>query len=163
MNKPLPPTPIGCAPITETDTVIAHPRAVAPKQRAMNGRRALDFRRGTKRMQRCSRCHTENELTKPVLYDLSDRAIAQPEALAPIMVGDELLGFCCTNCRHSLLQHIASVFPDGIGFPLVDHHGQLERPSRCDDCGQSLAYSSDGRSVVCPQCDTDALQRLVEG
>lgn len=123
--------------------------------RAMNGRRALDYRKGSRRMQRCSRCHLEIELAKPVLYDLSNRAIPGPEdhALAPIMVGDELMGFICSGCKHSLLQHIASVFPERIGFPMVDHHGQLAQPSRCDECGAALAFASDGLSVVCPQCD----------
>lgn len=126
-----------------------------PARRSMNGRRALGFRRGRKSFQRCSRCHTEVELSaKPLLYDANQTPIETNAAtLAAIMVGNELLGFVCSECFVPLLQHVCSVFPDSLGFPLVDHHGQLVTPPRCDTCDAALAYSSDGMSVLCPHCD----------
>jgi hypothetical protein len=124
--------------------------------RSMNGaRRALDYRKGVKRFHRCSRCHAEHETAPPIIYNADGSASESP--MSAIMVGATLLGFACNDCINSLMQHISSAFPENLGFPLVDHHGQLVSTPRCDDCGAALAYATDGRSVLCPQCDVEHL------
>lgn len=129
----------------------------ARRERSMNGAlRALDYRKGTRRYHRCSRCHAEREDAPPIIYN-ADGSAASQTPLVPIMVGQDLLGFTCNACFHSLVQHIAAVFPDNIGFPLVDHHGMLIATPRCDECGSTLAYATDGKSVLCPQCDVEHL------
>lgn len=124
------------------------------------GRRALDYRKAGSagRFHRCSRCHAERELNMSALVDVQGAQLPpKEEPFTPIMVGNELLGFCCRECFSAVIKHCASVFPEANGFPLVDHHGRLVATPRCDDCGAALAYAGDGRSVLCPQCDSDAL------
>lgn len=121
----------------------------------MNGaRRALDYRRNGAVLHRCSRCHAERELpTGRGLVGLDGKDLQQQQPFAAIMIGNELLGFTCSGCFGAIVQHTVGVFPDRIGFPLVDHHGRLMEHPRCDECKGALAYAADGRSVICPHCD----------
>jgi len=120
-----------------------------PKRRS-DALRALDYRKRTGgRWQRCSRCHREHELHAPLVYNLSR---PEPETLVPLMVGQDLMGFVCNQCFRSTCAHIASIFPDAQGFPHVDQDGMLVPTPRCE-CGTALQYASDGRELLCSQCD----------
>lgn len=114
--------------------------------------RAVEYKRGSQRFQRCSRCHVEQELTAPVLYNARGESAPQTTGLAPVLVGQDLLGFICSGCFHAVCKHIASVFPDSFGFPFVNKQGQLQPTPRCQACSFALAYASDGRSMYCPEC-----------
>lgn len=127
------------------------------KHRKMNGSRALDYRKDGKRMQRCSRCHTEHDMSRPNIYDVDGKLRSPELTMAPLMVGQDLLGFICRGCFYATVRHIVSLFPDGFGFPFVDDRGRLLPPSRCEDCGTALRYSDDGLNVLCSQCDGQAV------
>lgn len=118
----------------------------------------MDYRlpasQGGGRFQRCSRCHASRRLDSPVLYNLASND-RPSTGLAPLMFGNELLGFLCTDCLPRVCKHVLQVFPDGTGFPHVDQNGYLQPTPRCDECNAVLHYSSDGRSMLCPHCDTD--------
>jgi hypothetical protein len=131
----------------ERKIVVHKPRA------AERSYRALDYRKRTGgRWQRCSRCHREHELSAPVLYQLDARSgtPAPQVSLSPIMVGQDLMGFVCSDCFHSTLRHIASIFPDEMGFPHVDADGMLVPTPRCE-CGAPLHYDTDGKTLLCSQ------------
>lgn len=115
--------------------------------------RSLDYRKRTGgRWQRCSRCHREHELTAPVLYNVGGQQLSglQLAGLIPIVVGQDLMGFVCGDCFHATLQHVASLFPDAMGFPHIDNDGMIVPTPRCE-CGAPLHYAPDGRTLLCSQ------------
>lgn len=137
------------------------------KPRRTEARRALDYRKRTGgRWQRCSRCHVEHELTSPLLYHVGhqqlERSAEPAPALAPLMLGQDLLGFICGKCFYSTCGHVVSIFPDAQGFPHVDQDGMLVPTPRCE-CGTALAYSNDGSELLCPQCDGASDRVVVDG
>lgn len=135
-------------------------------KRQITTHRAMDYRlpaeQGGGRWQRCSRCHSTRRLDNPVIYNLASRTTRPGEpdrtstGLNPIMIGNELIGFICTDCFTRLCHHVLDLFPDRTGFPHVDSNSYLQPNPRCDECNSPLAYASDGRRVICPACDTEA-------
>ena len=139
----------------ERDMSTLATRQTQRRPRSMGGaRRVLDYRRDGRKFARCSQCHGEHELKQPVIFNLSGGAAqTHPTPLAPIMIGENLLGFVCKSCEPTASANIAALFPNHLGFPLANHHGELVDHPKCDDCGSALAYDSDGLSVLCPRCD----------
>ena len=142
-------------------------------KRTINTIRSMDYRlppeQGGGRFQRCSRCHTAKRLDSPVIYNMASLSSrpGKPDlassGLAPIMIGNELVGFICGDCFVRTCQHLQQIFPDCQGFPHTDQSGLLQPTPRCDTCNAALQYASDGRSVICPKCDVEPARFLVEG
>lgn len=123
--------------------------------RPIPGVQALEFRRDGQRCQRCSRCQRERPLSPLVLTNAA-------ETMYPIMVGQDLVGILCHECVMATERHIQSLFPDGHAFPFVDDRGRLMPTPRCE-LGHTLVYSSDGRGMVCDQCDVLPREPFKEG
>lgn len=114
--------------------------------------RSVDYKRNGRRFQRCSRCHTEVELLRPVIYSADGAEPISGTGLSPILVGNELVGFICAGCRFATLQHLCSIFPNAIGFPFVDRDGYLQPHPQCPECAMPMQYTHDGTTgLVCPQ------------
>jgi hypothetical protein len=121
--------------------------------------RSVDYKRNGGRFQRCSRCHTEVELLRPVIYSADGAEPISGTGLAPLLVGNELVGFICADCRYAVLEHVCSIFPNAIGFPLVDRDGYLQPHPQCS-CGLPLQYAHDGTTgLVCPQAAQHAAEQ----
>jgi hypothetical protein len=118
--------------------------------RPIPGSVAIEYRNGSLRCQRCSRCHREQQQSSLVL----DAARTNALGLAPVMVGQDLIGIVCADCVQAVERHIQSVFPDGHAFPFVDAAGQLLPTPRCA-CGTALVWTEDGRGMACTQCDVE--------
>lgn len=123
-------------------------RKMIKQPRSIGSVRSVDYRRDGGHFQRCSRCHRERELNAPHFSQL----LQSDHVLHTITIGNELIGFVCSDCVRAVRQHVVSVFPDAMGFPYVHPEtGQLQTTPRCE-CGTALVY---GRTAVCPQCDGD--------
>lgn len=121
--------------------------------RSMGGAlRSVDYRLpGRGRFDRCSVCHHEQAIDNPHIVT-TGYTVPSRQQLSYVMLGNELLGFVCSVCHPKMVLHIANMFPDSKGFPMVDKDGFLVPTPRCD-CGTALGYTDDGRTVVCPKCD----------
>lgn len=116
--------------------------------RPIVGGQCINYRKGSRTFQRCSRCQREREMS--ALVGLAF------EKYVPIMVGQDLLGMLCADCVHAAETHIQAIFPDRHAFPFCDERGQLLPTPRCEN-GHVLAYTEDGSGMVCTQCDVPEL------
>lgn len=109
---------------------------------------AIEYRKGARRFQRCSRCQREREISSLVLS--TERV--NLDSFAPVMVGQGLCGILCNDCVHSVEMHIQAIFPDRHAFPFTDAAtGELLPNPRCE-LGHPLVYAHDGSGMVCEQC-----------
>jgi hypothetical protein len=126
--------------------------------RPIPGTQSLEYRKGNRRFQRCSRCQREKDMS-PALVLHVDRVNASE--FAPIMVGNDLVGIVCPDCVQATETHIQSMFPESHAWPFIDPMGELLPTPRCE-CGMPLVYTQDGRQMTCKQCDVQQVEKWAE-